>query len=157
MVDRYKANRMAFAAHGDQVDKAGVTYYLHLLKVANRASETAPDELKDKAWTVGILHDIVEDTEVSLEQIHAEFGIEIAEAVRAMTHVDNEPWDDYILRVSCNELAMYVKLADLRENGNFDRLMELYKADLAGSTRVYKVLIPRYVRATLFLEDCLRG
>ncbi len=154
---REQAWAVAFKAHLGQKDKAGVEYTFHILRVANKAYDLAPVELKDRAWVVGILHDTVEDTAVTLDEIESQFGYEIATAVKALTHVHGEPWDDYILRVSCIDLAIYVKLADLRHNSDFDRMVQLRRMDSSFYPRMIKVLMPRYIRATVFLEDLLRG
>lgn len=81
---------------------------------------------------IAYLHDILEDTEVVLEDIHRTFGKRIAEAVLVLTKVDNEPYESTIARVLCDDLAIWVKKADnmvnLRESlkTNNKRLIRKY-------------------------------
>ena len=65
---------------------------------------------------VGYLHDTVEDTEVTIEEIREIFGDEIADAVALMTHADGVPYMDYVKEIGKNPLARKVKLADLTHN-----------------------------------------
>jgi hypothetical protein len=67
--------------------------------------------------TVAVLHDVVEDTDVSLESLsRAGFGAEVISAVDALTRRQGEPYHLYIERVARNQIASRVKCADLAEN-----------------------------------------
>jgi len=65
---------------------------------------------------VALLHDIVEDTDVSFIEIATLFGFEITNAVEALTHRKGEDYLDYIKRVKENPLALTVKIADIADN-----------------------------------------
>ena len=65
---------------------------------------------------VALLHDIVEDTTVTVDDIRQEFGDRIACAIDAITRRDGENYDDYIERVAKNPTAAEVKVADLSTN-----------------------------------------
>lgn len=153
-----EAHVLIVAAHGEQVDKAGEPYLNHLYRVADLASDKRfeyrnPQFVSTKRleYLVGLLHDIVEDTDVQTSKIFAQFGPTVYNAVVAITHLPNEPYRDYLDRVKGNKLATAVKLADLRDNADFDRALRLAKVDKKAFKRVVEVLIPRYIRAYNFL------
>ena len=120
----FVAEEIARAAHAGQVDKAGVDYTEHLKAVA---SGVEGDTLKAVAW----LHDTIEDTGVTAEYlIKRSISPEIVEAVVAMTHLEGEPYFDYIARVKQNPLSRQVKLSDLANNSDLSRLNEVTEKDL---------------------------
>jgi (p)ppGpp synthase/HD superfamily hydrolase len=101
---------LASRAHRGQVDKAGKPYILHVLRVMLR-QET------ETAQIVAVLHDVLEDTSVTMENLRAAgFSSEICEAVDALTRRPGEAYDAMISRVAANPLARVVKLADLEDN-----------------------------------------
>ena len=77
-----KAIYWARKYHGDQKRKSGEPYYSHPLEVAYMISEY---KLKTDVIVTSILHDIVEDTEVTVEMIQDSFGKRIAEMVDRLT------------------------------------------------------------------------
>jgi (p)ppGpp synthase/HD superfamily hydrolase len=102
---------IASAAHLGQLDKAGEPYILHPLRVMLKLY---PDE---EAMIVGVLHDVIEDTEVTLRNIElAGYGDKIIQALDAITRREDEVYTDFILRVSGNALATKVKIADILDN-----------------------------------------
>lgn len=99
----------------------------HAVRVANYAVEiaeldkrsgTKPYLVSDYVFTVGILHDIVEDTDVPLEYIQEEFNIYISEAVKLLTKPEDVSYIDYIdnLLNSGDILAFWVKKADMKDH-----------------------------------------
>ena len=111
-----KAMRLAYQAHHGQVDKAGIPYIFHPIHVA----EQMTDEFSTAA---ALLHDVVEDTFVTLEDLEKEgFPPEVTEAVAVMTRDETIPYMDYIAQVKKNDLARRVKLEDLRHNMDYTRL-----------------------------------
>ena len=111
-----KAMKLAFAAHKDQVDKSGIPYVFHPIHLAEQmeSEETA---------IVALLHDVVEDTEYTLQDIAAMgFPQEVLEALALMTHDEAVPYMDYVARLKGNPIARTVKLADLRHNSDLTRL-----------------------------------
>ena len=110
------AKRIAERAHIEQVDKAGQPYISHPEFVANNV---AGDEAKAVAW----LHDVIEDTLVTFDDLRAEGLTEqIIEAVDALTKRNSESYKTYLERVAANPLAKTVKLADLKHNMDTSRL-----------------------------------
>ncbi len=105
-----RAEAIARVAHAGQVDKSGQPYIDHPARVAARVRG---DELLEAiAW----LHDVVEDTDVQLVDLQAEFPLEVVDAVDAITHRPGEPRADYYARVGRNPLARQVKDADIDDN-----------------------------------------
>ena len=80
-----RAYRIAAAAHGDQRRKSGESYISHPLAVAKVVAEFGLD---DVAISAALLHDAVEDTHVSLEQLTEEFGEAVAHVVDGVTKLD---------------------------------------------------------------------
>lgn len=116
-----KAMELARIRFAGRIDKAGVDYFEgHLNSVADLVSS-------DEEKIVAYLHDILEDTDYTEDQMRKEFGDEITDAVCLMTHqsgMDEEGYLDYIraLRSSGNRLAIAVKIADLTNNSDYTRL-----------------------------------
>ena len=85
----FEAMKIAYNAHHGQVDKAGIPYIFHPYHLA----EQMPDEY---TTCVALLHDVVEDTSVTLEELEKVFPAEVIEAVRTMTHPKDEPYLQYV-------------------------------------------------------------
>ena len=127
-----KAYEIAAAAHAGQVDKAGNDYINHPLTVA---SFVAADDEK----TVALLHDVVEDTPVTLQDLRdAGFSEAVVHAVDCVTKRDGEPLADYLCRVKSDPLATVVKLADLRHNSDLSRIPNPTERDLARVKRYHE-------------------
>ena len=105
------AYRLATTAHAGQVDKAGVDYIRHPMAVAEAVRHLGSDH-----EVVAVLHDTVEDTEVTLDQIRDRFGDCVADAVDALTRRKGETYTDFIRRAAKNEIARAVKRADVTHN-----------------------------------------
>lgn len=126
------ARALARRAHAGQVDKAGRPYIEHPAAVSDRLPPDHP-VLQVVAW----LHDVVEDTDVSLEEVRRHFGAEVADAVDAITHRKHEPRDDYYARVKANPAALRVKEADLATNSDPWRTRLLEPAQRERLARKY--------------------
>src|SRR3954449_1899590 len=110
-----KALQVAARAHEGQVDKQGLPYILHPLRVMDGVEGL-------EAKIVGVLHDVVEDTDVTLGDLEREgFSAAVLAAVRGVTHADGETYADYVVRCGRNEVARRVKLADLADNTRLSR------------------------------------
>ena len=109
------ALEIALKAHKGQVDKNGVSYILHPMAVA---AQLGTPELK----TIAILHDTIEDTDVTAEYL-LERGMpkNIVEAVQLLSKPKGEEYESYLRRVKENPLARQVKLADLAHNTSPER------------------------------------
>ncbi len=122
---------LAAAAHRRQTDKAGEPYILHPLRVMFK--------LKGKqAMMAGVLHDVVEDTDVTLDEMRRRGCPKaVVEAVDLLTRRDGESYGAFIERLSRNPLAVQVKLADLEDNMDLRRLREF---DARDAERMRKYL-----------------
>ena len=119
-----KAARIAAVAHEHQLDKAGEAYILHPLRLMARAQT-------DDERIVALLHDVVEDSDWTLEALEAEgFPEHIVAAIGCLTSRDGEGYDDFITRVLANSLAARVKLLDIEDNMDMRRLGALTDKDL---------------------------
>ena len=123
LVDRAQA--IATTAHAGQTDKTGAAYIDHPARVAVRVCQYAPPGQTEAAQVVAWLHDVVEDTAVSLEELEAQFPAPITAAVDAVTKRAGEEPEAYYRRVVGNELARAVKHADLDDNTDPARVARL--------------------------------
>lgn len=111
-----KAIEIAVEAHRGQIDKAGKIYILHPMRVMLRGKN-------ETEMIVGILHDTVEDTPVTLDMLHMEgFSEEVLAAIACITKERGEDYGHFIDRVLTNPLATQVKLYDIEDNLNRDRI-----------------------------------
>jgi len=110
-----KAMVIAYNAHQGQVDHGGVPYIFHPVHLAEQMSD-------EYTTCVALLHDVVEDTSVTLEELAVDFPKEVIDAVALMTHQDGVPYLDYVEKIKGNPIARTVKLADLRHNSDRTRL-----------------------------------
>ena len=127
-----RAIEIAREAHAGQVDKAGEDYFNHPKRVADNFYE-------DDDIIVALLHDVIEDTEITLEQLKEEgFNDAVLAALDAITKREGESYDQFIERVKDNPIALKVKLADLRDNMDILRLPELTEKDLQRIAKYHK-------------------
>ena len=127
------AKALATKAHEGQTDKAGLPYLTHPERVASRLN--APE-----AQVVGWLHDTVEDTPLTIDDIREQFGPETAAAVDAISKRDGETWSDYIDRVAANPIARQVKISDLIDNSNLSRIPYVTLKDVERQKKYNKAL-----------------
>ncbi len=118
-----KADLFAAEKHFGQVDKAGKPYIEHPRAVAAMLKN-------ETGKIVALLHDIVEDTDVSIDVIRDEFGAEVAESVALLTHDKTVPYMEYIKAIKANRIARMVKMADLIHNMDLTRLPVVTEKDL---------------------------
>lgn len=111
-----KALRLSFDAHKDQVDKSGIPYVYHPFHLAEQMKS-------EETVTVALLHDVVEDTDYTIEDtIAMGFPKPVTDALALMTHDMTVPYMDYVAKIKTNPIAKAVKLADLRHNSDTSRL-----------------------------------
>ncbi|MFJ2487728.1 HD domain-containing protein [Pseudomonas sp. NPDC087639] len=111
-----RAIAIAATAHAGQVDKGGAPYILHPLKVMLRMTT-----LEERI--VAVLHDVVEDCDISLDDLRKEgFSEEVLSAIESVTKVPGESYEDFVERAAQNPIGRVVKLADLEENSDLSRI-----------------------------------
>lgn len=138
-----KALAIATQAHRGQKDRYGAPYIAHPIRVMERL-ETPAEK------TVGILHDVIEDTDWTSEDLrHEGFPEPILAALDGVTKRDGEPYEDFVRRSAQDPLARRVKLADLEDNMDLRRLPELTEQDLPR--------LQKYLKAWHFLQRVERG
>jgi len=127
---------IATQSHTHQTDKAGKPYIDHPLRVM-QAGHTLPEKI------VGVLHDAVEDSALTLAELtEAGFPEEILAAIDAMTKRQHEPYEDYLSRVMANSTALRVKIADMTDNMDIRRIAHPTEKDWAR-LRKYEAILPR--------------
>ena len=131
--DIESARLLAKHQHQGQVDKSGKPYILHPTRVAGRMR--TPEEK-----VVGWLHDVVEDTGLSLCDIERQFGPETAAAIDAISRREDEPWGKYLERVKHNPIARAVKISDLIDNSNLSRLENITLTDVRRQEKYNRAL-----------------
>ncbi|MFJ2280110.1 HD domain-containing protein [Pseudomonas sp. NPDC087803] len=111
-----RAIAIAATAHAGQVDKGGAPYILHPLKVMLRMTT-----LEERI--VAVLHDVVEDCGISLDDLRKEgFNEDVLRAIESVTKVPGESYEDFVERAAQNPIGRVVKLADLEENSDLSRI-----------------------------------
>ncbi|MBQ8951108.1 MAG: GTP pyrophosphokinase [Eubacterium sp.] len=129
-----KAIMVAYKAHEGQMDRAGLPYILHPIHVA--------EQMKDEdTCVVALLHDVIEDTDITLEDLRV-YGFTEAqiEGVRIMTHEEGVEYFDYIRTVKTNPLALAVKLEDLKHNSDETRIIDMTDKDIKRLEKYKKAL-----------------
>lgn len=104
-----KAIKYAYNAHHGQYDVSGVPYIFHPYHLAEQFNS-------ETEVCAALLHDVIEDTDITLEELCEEFPHKVTDAVRLLTHTDGEDYFDYVMKLKDNPVARAVKLADLRHN-----------------------------------------
>ena len=127
-----KALDLASWKHREQRDKAGKPYFGHVARVSN-ACKTPP------AKVVALLHDVIEDTDVTPEQLE-ESGMSefVVKAVLCPTRQKGETYEDFIKRAAKNPIAREVKIADLEDNMDVRRLKEVKEEDIERTEKYMK-------------------
>jgi GTP pyrophosphokinase len=143
MKDIEKAMQVALNAHKSQTDKAGEAYIKHPIRVMR-------DVENEEEKVVALLHDVVEDSTVSFEDLERRFSDRIVDAVRAMTKKDDESYSEFIERAKENEISREVKKADIRDNLDLSRLDEVTEEDLQRAKNYHKSLEELSVKEEAF-------
>ena len=134
-----KAMKLCFQAHKNQTDKSGIPYVFHPIHLAEQMTD-------EDTTVVALLHDVVEDTDYTLDDLAAMgFSRNVIEALNLMTHRKGVPYMDYVAKIKDNPIARAVKLADLAHNSDLTRLDTV---DEKARARVEK-----YAQAIRLLKD----
>ena len=124
-----KALKLCFEAHKEQADKSGIPYVFHPFHLAEQMTD-------EQTTAVALLHDVVEDTDYTVEDLRTMgFSEEVLAAIRLMTHDPEVPYMDYVALIKTNPIARAVKLADLKHNSDQTRLDTLTEWDIARNEK----------------------
>ena len=120
-----KALKLCFDVHKEQVDKSGLPYVFHPFHLAEQMDT-------EETTVVALLHDVVEDSELTLDDLRQMgFGDAVIAALALLTHDPAVEYMDYVRAIKDNPIARAVKLADLRHNSDLTRLDTLDEKVLA--------------------------
>lgn len=133
-----RAMQIAYEAHHGQLDKSGVPYIYHPIHLAEQM-DTETETI------VALLHDVVEDTPVSMEDLSEEFSEEVIEALKLLTHDENEDYMSYVQKLKQNPISKKVKKADLKHNSD--------KSQLTEWTEKAEKRFQKYKKAMEILDD----
>jgi (p)ppGpp synthase/HD superfamily hydrolase len=139
-----RAIEIAVRAHSGQRDKQGMPYILHPLRVMMAVQS-------EDAKIVAVLHDILEDTSVTEEDLRKEgFSEVVIAGILGVTRRKHESYTDFVIRASQHELSREVKLADLADNSSLSRILLRAERIDADLHRVRRYLLSyRYLTAQL--------
>ncbi len=136
------ASDLAEHAHRGQHDKAGRPYVEHVFAVRDLLAEHG-----EHAQMAGVLHDVLEDTPLTADELRRHgCPDEVVAVVESVTRRRGEPYEETIHRAAAHPLGRLVKLADNAHNSDEDRLAAL-PAEQAERLR------DKYARAREVLED----
>jgi (p)ppGpp synthase/HD superfamily hydrolase len=128
------AIKIAEKAHEGQFDKADQPYILHSLTVMAQMEDV-------ESKIVAVLHDAIEDSDLTITELSQQgFPELITEAIAAITKLDGELYDDYLLRVMGNAIALKVKIADVTHNMDISRIANPTVRDFQRLEKYQKVL-----------------
>lgn len=135
------ALQMCIEAHENQFDKGGKPYAFHPIRVACAFGGVADTDMVIAA----LLHDVVEDTEVTILDIRHQFGDDVADAVDGLSRRKKETYVEFILRCKQNPISRRVKLADIADNTRPDRISSLPESE--------RGIVKRYAKAKTILQE----
>ena len=128
-----EAMKIAYNAHYNQFDRAGVPYIYHPIHLA----ENIDAEI---ACVVALLHDVVEDTDITMEELEKTFPREVIEILKLLTHDKKVDYMEYIKRIKENEIARKVKIEDILHNADETRLDSITEEDIIRREKYKKAL-----------------
>lgn len=132
------ALEIATKAHKGQVDKGGHDYIEHPKFVS--------DHLTDESERiVALLHDVVEDTDITIEYLSQYFDSTITNAIRCITHEKSIDYNNYLVRIKSNLIARHVKIQDIQNNMDLSRIPNPTSEDLHR--------LEKYKKALEFLQN----
>jgi guanosine-3',5'-bis(diphosphate) 3'-pyrophosphohydrolase len=157
-----RAYRFSDVAHAGQVRHSGEPYVSHCVEVARILADL---QLDTTTVACGLLHDIVEDTDITVEDVEREFGGEVAQIVDGLTKIANLPMssreerqvENYrklLLSIAKDARVILIKLADRLHNmRTLDWLAPEKRRRIAQETRdLYAPLAHRFGMAKVRWE-----
>ena len=134
-----QAKQFAYKAHKGMKRKGKELPFTYHLELVNKILKTLT--VDDNILAAGWLHDVIEDTELTLEDLNKyDFSKEVLEAVDIITKKRGEDYQSYLNSVKKNKLARAVKLADLRHNSDLTRLIKVTEKDIKRKEKYQKAI-----------------
>ena len=135
-MDLERAIEIAVQAHKGTSDKGGSPYILHPLAVMHNLDT-------DDEKIVGVLHDVVEDTQWTFEKLLDEgFSVTVVDALRSVIKQEGgEDYFDFIQRAKKNPLGRKVKIADIQHNMDVTRIKVISDKDATRLNKYKKALV----------------
>ena len=133
-----KAMNIAYDNHHGQYDKGGVPYIFHPIHLA----ESLDTEIE---CVVALLHDVVEDSDVTFDDLEKEFPVEVIDLLKLLTRDKNDSYMDYIKKIKNNEVAKKIKILDILHNSDESRLDKIRLKDIIRRNKYRKAL--KYLRS----------
>lgn len=129
-----KAIHIATNAHHGQFDKGGKPYILHCFRVMNYL-DTDDEELQ----CIALLHDVAEDTRITFQDMRdAGMTDRVIAALRLLTKMPGQTYDEYKSGVLSNVDAMKVKKSDLTDNSDIRRLKGISEKDIERTVKYHR-------------------
>lgn len=113
-----RAIEIARDKHDGQTDKIGKPYISHPIRVMKSLTNK-----KDKI--VAVLHDVIEDSDTTLDDLLPYFDDDVIDALDSITRREDEDYKAYIKRVKDNPIAKRVKLQDIKDNLDPKRFLSI--------------------------------
>ena len=129
-----KAMIIAYNSHKNQVDRAGVPYIYHPIHLAEQMDT-------ETECIVALLHDVVEDTDVTFANLEKYFSKEIIDILKLLTHDKSIDYLDYIQKIKDNPIAKKIKIADIIHNSDETRLDKITPKDIIRRNKYQKALM----------------
>ena len=128
-----KAMIIAYNAHKNQLDKAGIPYIYHPIHLAEQMDT-------ETECIVALLHDVVEDTDITFDDLEKEFPKDSIEALKLLTHDKSVDYMEYIKAIKENDIAKKVKIADLIHNSDLTRLENITPKNILRKEKYKKAV-----------------
>jgi len=129
-----RAIEIAVEAHKGQKDKAGMPYVLHPLRLMFKMES-------NNEKIAALLHDVVEDSDWTLDDLKKEgFNSDVIEAVSLLTRDEKDSYDEFIQKAVSNPISKNVKIADINDNLDLNRIDKISDKDYIRIKKYHRVL-----------------
>ena len=157
-----RAHDLAVASHAGQTRASGADYVSHTIEVATILAQL---RLDSDTIVAGLIHDVIEDTEITLRDVEKQFGTQVAQIVdgvtklgkvqfRSATEQQVENYRKMLLSMASDARVILVKLADRLHNmRTLEHLPDHKRRRIALETReIYGPLAHRLGMAAIRWE-----
>lgn len=129
-----QALKIAHKAHSGQFRKdSNVPYIVHPIRVSGYFND-------DYRKTIALLHDVIEDTGMTLEYLSKLFPQNVVVVVGLLSRKEDEKYFDYIKKISLHEIATEIKIADIADNLS-DTILVISESMIERYTKSLDILL----------------